>query len=298
MLGKSRKDGDVKHSKDFDSRESAAPSSALIQDLNLTHDRLVERLRSDGFARYDLTELPFAPWLVHEVPAFLELAQKDLVPDADDETGQRTRRYGRFLYCPSLGMLRPVARDVDETGSIVTYYVQGADFQPEQGGKKRKFAALTERVTTSPVLRALIEADWRVARRADVLPESTVYLVGVHVQRLAPKSGGKAVVTPDTTHRDGELATFVHMAGVENILGGWNAVSTLDGVGRHPSELAPRQKLAQFTLKEPGSGFVVDDRRVGHFLEGVSRLNARRTAHRTTILIDFCPVKWIVSTDL
>lgn len=288
----------MKHIQNFDGEVTPAPNAALAANLTAGYRRVEEKLRTQGWAEYDLADLPYPPWLVDEFPAFAKLALRDLRPDPDDKTGQRNRRYGRYLWIPSLDTLLPIARDSGNPDEIVTHYVQGADFQPEHGGRVRKFAALTEPVFTSAVLRALIEADFRVAREAEVLPESTVYLVGVHVQQLAPKRRGKSVITPDIAHRDGELATFVHMVEVVNVKGGWNAVTTLEGVGHHPLSLPSEQVLARFALSEPGAGFVVDDRKVGHFVEGVSRANPALPGHRTTILIDFCPVKWVVSTDL
>ncbi|TMJ20481.1 MAG: hypothetical protein E6G92_12305 [Alphaproteobacteria bacterium] len=286
----------MKHLHQF-GREALAPSNDLAARLNGNYGRLEDRLRVSGWARYSLADLPYPPWLLDEFERFAKLALLDLPADRDDPTRQRRRRYGRFLWIPSLGVLLPVAREVDVAGAIVTHFVQGADFQPELGGKVREFGALTEPIFRSPVLRALIEADWRVARRADVLPESTVYLVGAHIQKLQPRRQKKSNITPNTTHRDGELATFVHMLDVRNVIGGWNAVTMLDGVGHHPSELAPSRVLARFTLKDVGAGFVVDDRKVGHFLEGVRLEDPAQPGHRATLLIDFCPARWLLSNE-
>jgi hypothetical protein len=273
-------------------------SSALATELNACYGDVERQLRRSGWASYTLADLPFPPWRLEGFPDFARVALADLPADPYDKTGQRKRRYGRFLWAPSASQLTPIAREIDAVGALVTYFVQGADYQPEMGGRNRKFAALTEPVLTSPVLRALIEADWRVARRAGVLPDSTVYLVGVHIQKLEPQGTSKAVITPNTCHRDGELATFVHLMEIENVVGGWNAVTTLDGVGRHPAELSPAQRLGRLMLTEPGSGFVVDDRKVAHFVEGVSLIDQSQPGHRTTMLIDFCPAKWVLSNDL
>ena len=273
-------------------------STALATELNSCYEDVERQLRRAGWAAYTLADLPFPPWRLDEYSDFARLVLADLPPDPYDRTGQRKRRYGRFLWCPSADQLVPIARENDSTRSIVTYFAQGADYQPEMGGRNRKFAALTEPVMNAPVLRALVHADWRLARRAEVLPDCTVYLVGVHVQKLEPQGAGKAVITPNSIHRDGELTTFVHMVEIENIVGGWNAVTTLDGIGRHPSDLAPGQLLGRLMLTEPGSGFVVDDKKVGHFVEGVSLVDRNRPGHRTTILIDFCPAKWVLSNDL
>lgn len=277
---------------------SPSKSTALATELNCCYDEIEREFRRSGWVQYTAADLPFPVWLLDEYPAFAQLALQDLPCDPYDKTGQRKRRYGRFLWAPSADQLTPIAREMDGSRTIITHFIQGADYQPEMGGMDRVLAALTEPIVTSPVLRALIKADWRVAYRAGVLPGSSVYLVGVHVQKLEPNGAAKAVITPNTSHRDGELATFVHMVEIENVVGGWNAITTLDGVGYHPSELASEQLIGKLMLTELGSGFAVDDRKVGHFVEGVSLIDRNRPGHRTTILIDFCPVKWVLSNDL
>jgi hypothetical protein len=286
----------MKHDLEFGFGYPNPGSGAFAEQLNRGQERVEGQLRDNGWARFGLSDLPFPTWLIGDFQHFVRAALDDLPPDPYDPSGQRRRRYGRFLWIPSQDLLIPVCRDIEHLG-IFTSYVQGSEFQPEHGDEVRRFAALSEAVMTSRVLRALVAADYRVAVRAGVIPEAAVYLVGIHDQRLEPQGKRKAVITPDVSHRDGEPVTFVHMLDVANITGGWNAVTTLKGVGKHPSDLPRDDLLAKFMLHEPGSGFVVDDRKVGHFVEGVALIDRDLPGNRTTLLIDFCPPKWVVSNE-
>jgi hypothetical protein len=255
-------------------------------------------LREKGWAKFDLADLPFAKWHAKGFEAFGIRVAASLPPDPYDPTGRRHRRYSVFFWSPKADLLMPVSREFGEDGLPVTPYLQGDEYQTEFGNEVRWFPALEEWLLQSSILGGLIRADGMVARRAGVLPDAPGFYVGVHAIALVPGVDGPAVITPNEIHCDGEPVTFVHLLRRRNVTGGWNVVADRAALGRHPDEVDPALLHARFSLTMPGEGFVVDDRRVAHFVEGVALRDSALPGERTVLLIDLCPARRVLSHEL
>ncbi|NGM49467.1 2OG-Fe dioxygenase family protein [Caulobacter sp. 602-2] len=255
-------------------------------------------LAADGFARFHVLGTAYPEYL-HE--ALLKLAwtvPASLQPDPYDRSGLRYRRYSSMLYVPELNLLTPMGRDHDDADRPTARYFQPAAYQPEEGDNVRTLPSLTEAQLASQALLAMVALDCRIARRSGVLDDCPAYATGIHFIGLQPRGRQLAAVTPNTIHRDGEPVTFAHLMGKRNVHGGWNAITRPEHVNRHPSELPDSEILARFTLDEPGESYVVDDRTVAHFVEGVGLQNLDEPGHRTVALIDFSPMRRARSNDL
>jgi len=264
----------------------------------LTEEVTGVSLGREGVARFHLFDTAFPEYLHEQFLAFAQGLPKRLDPDPYDGSGLRRRRYASFIFEPGLCSLLAMGRSYDKLDRPKARYFQPTAYQPEEGDHVRTFDSLTEQQITSPVLAALVAADFRIARHSRLLPTCPAYIVGVHFICLEPLGRRLAAVSPNTIHRDGELLTFAHLMGKRNVLGGWNAITHTSNVDRHPSEVPTEDILKQFTLEGPGESYVVDDRKVAHFVEGVGLENVCEWGHRTIALVDFSPLRRVRSNDL
>lgn len=255
-------------------------------------------LAAQGSARFHLFDTAFPEYLHESFMAFACELPTRLRPDPYDPSGLRYRRYVSLIYVPDSGGLTPMGRSHDDEKGPKARYFQPAAYQPEEGDHVRTLDSLTEQQIASPVLSGVVATDFRIARNSGLLPVCPAYIVGVHFICLRPLGRKLAAVTPNTIHRDGELLTFAHLIGKWNVRGGWNAITRKDNVDRHPSELPDDEILTRFTLEEPGESYVVDDRKVAHFVEGVGLEDVDQSGHRTVALIDFSPLRRVRSNDL
>jgi len=198
----------------------------------------------------------------------------------------RYRRYGVFDLRPWSGDLEslPPAWD-SEKGEFVMEYLQSSSLNPEHAGNVRMFAALTEAQRTNRFLRWAIETcfrslPWKQTRRS--------ILVGVHIIRLEAQRGMPSASSPDYLHRDGEPWTFGFLLERHGVVGGENVIAPAKLANIHPDELADRAVIERFTLEQPLEGWVVDDRKVSHYVSPVRVVGDRDRGSRTILLIDFC----------
>lgn len=257
----------------------------------------VKDLRDHGFARVNILTIAVAPWHVSTVPLFLQKVGSKLLPDPYDLTGTRKRSYARFVWVAETGALVPVGRNFDSADQPVTSYSQDAVVQTEFGNVLRVFPGMRESIASSPILRSIVQADGAMAIQSGVLFPSLAYLVGIHIIKLQPNASEPAVITPDEIHRDGEPVTFAHLIERSNCHGGENFITSLDAVGKRPGDVAPENIYSRLTLFEPGDSFVVDDKRVGHYVSPVARVAPNQSGHRTIMLVDFCPLRPELSID-
>jgi hypothetical protein len=276
-----------------------APAERLERPSGLLVEELAGRVLADqGAACFDLIDTAFPDYLKADFLAFADEIPKTLQADPYDASGLRRRRYACFAYFPDRALLIPRGRRFDRLGLPKSRYFQPAAYQPEEGNNVRTFDSLTESQLGSSVLSGLVATDFRIACHSGCLPDCPEYWVGIHFICLEPQGRQLAAVSPNSIHRDGELLTFAHLIGKRNVHGGWNAITGMSSVDKHPSELRQEEVLMRFTLEEAGQSYVVDDRQVAHFVEGVGLQNTDEWGHRTVALIDFSPVRRVRSDDL
>jgi hypothetical protein len=258
---------------------------------------VAKRFEANGFTRFNLDDLDFPAWLKTAFAAFAAEACCNLTADPYEPESGRNRAYGTFCYIPSANMLQVSQHYFDPVrGRYFVYYQRKGD-QKDFGGIRRKLPALTQRQLESPVLHRLIEASFRLAKAAGTLPETDVYKVGVHLIQLEGRRGKISGVTPSGLHVDGEPVTVCFLMAVDNIKGGWNAITGREHIGKHPDEVEPADIWARFSMDAVGQGYIVNDGLVAHHAENIELDDPLKPGHRTVLLIDFCPASFRRADD-
>jgi hypothetical protein len=167
----------------------------------------------------------------------------------------------------------------------ITYYQQQGSFNPEHAGERRGFASLTELQSSNAFLRRLIlgyflTLPWTAHGRV---------LVGAHLVEFLVRPGYSVVSSPVNIHQDGEPFTFGMLVARADVTGGENIIATPDSCGKSPDEIPSANIRARFTLDKPLQGWVVDDRKVGHYVSPVAVEQDAAVGRRTMLLIDFTP---------
>ena len=245
-------------------------------------------LTSSGFARLDGTRFHIEPAARPDLDALIE-SFTDLPVDADDSSGLRSRRYGRFIYIPWTDSLVDIPSVSGPDSRPVVEYFQPISLNSTDGGKCRPFAALEPAIRSNPVLNELIRFDYRslpVPENWSRLP----ILVGVHQITLSPGAARPSVATPNHLHRDGEPFTYVHLMRRKNVKGGSNYVAPPDCAGRHPDDIDDEKILSKFTLETVLDSFVVDDSMVSHHVDEVYSIIRNQASERSVLLVDFTPM--------
>ena len=247
---------------------------------------VTERLMRDGFVRVgagfaagDNGELARAR---DEFVQSVEIVPPDLHTDKPG----RNRRYGTFLLTPWTGALEfvPPVWDASQM-DFVARYLQSAAINPEQQGQSRGFAPLTPEIANNIFLRATIQRCFRALPWSKHGP----VFAGVHVIQLVAHPGVLGVSSPDALHRDGEPFTWAFLIERHGVTGGENVIAAPELANTHPSEAPPEKILARFTLDKPFEGWVVDDKRVSHYVSPVAVESGFEHGVRTILLIDFTP---------
>jgi hypothetical protein len=247
---------------------------------------VADRLVRDGFVRIDASfvgadtgELAFAR---DQFAQGVEIVP----PDTHTDKPGRNRRYGTFLLTPWNGALEFVPPVWDASRmDFVARYLQSASINPEQQGQSRGFAPLTPELANNIFLRATIQRCFRA------LPWNTPgpVFAGVHVIQLVANPGVLGVSSPDALHRDGEPFTWAFLLERHGVTGGENVIAAPELANSHPSDAPPDKILARFTLDKPFEGWVVDDKRVSHYVSPVAVEDGFEHGVRTILLIDFTP---------
>lgn len=215
------------------------------------------------------------------------LACRDLPADPHCVAGLRFRRYGRFKLQPDTLEITAEAPTIDlRTGRAATCYVQSAANNPEHAGRERHFAALLAAQSDSQFLRTSIARCFRDSPwPLDAMP----VVVGVHIVRTIARPGEPGVSTPNHLHHDGEPVTWAFLLSRSGVAGGENVIASPSAAGHTPAEAKSIDILARFTLEQPLSGWVVDDRRVSHYASPIEPVPGVTQGQRTILLIDFSP---------
>lgn len=250
--------------------------------------RAAEALASKGFAHLDSEFFGGRdPDLKRARIAFVESCRE--LPE-DNHAGERNRnrRYGTFILLPWNWRLEPVPPVWDsEKKELVSRYLQSSQLNPEHNGKARSFAPLTEEQTSNAFLHHAIMASFRALRWP--YPNQPV-AVGCHIIELVAKPGARGVSSPDLIHRDGEPFTVAALIERNGIVGGENLITVPDVANRHPSEVPGDAIIERFTLERPWDGWIVDDKRVAHYVSPIEVADGYETGNRIVILIDFTPM--------
>lgn len=200
----------------------------------------------------------------------LQADWQDLVLDGHMRDGAtyRKRRFGLFYLGPGGGELLPYAR--------ATYF-QGGEINGYAGGIARDFAPLSPETLANPCLEALIRFDFEQFP-VHASHAACAWEVDVHLVRIESGDQGGAQPTPEGVHRDGVEFVSVHLAGLDNLVGGKASVYDEE-----------RSLLCQTSLERPLDSYYLWDRRVLHGVSPIFQRAPGRPAVRDVLLIGFEP---------
>ncbi|MFK4492405.1 2OG-Fe dioxygenase family protein [Bradyrhizobium sp. USDA 336] len=251
-------------------------------------ERVSTELARTGYARLD------AAFFTGEGPdgdaARRKFAESccDLPPDEHGLGANRYRRHGLFIVFPWNGTMVPIPSHWDEAGRrFVSHYLQSAGANPEHQGKVRSFAPLTEEQRNSSFLQKVIWSCLHVTPLRNV-PQPVA--VGCHIVRLVAKPGSPAMASPNCIHQDHEPFTFAALIERRGVIGGENLIAAPEAANQHPDEVERSAIIARFTLEHPWDGWVVDDKKVSHYLSPVEIAAGYDEGHRLILLVDFTPM--------
>lgn len=147
---------------------------------------------------------------------------------------------------------------------------QPLDYNALHGGMERWFEPMSEQTVGRPECAALL--NW-LARTASVLFGAQTWYIEAHQFRIDTADGiGRP--TPEGAHRDGVDLVAVFLLAREGIKGGETRVFELDGPNGQ-----------RFTLCEPWSVLLLDDRRVVHESTPIQPSDEGGRGHRDTFVI-------------
>jgi hypothetical protein len=225
--------------------------------------QLAEALAAEGWALVGAGDL--LAWIQGSAEALAPLVATwdALPPDPHLRDGghYRARRHGSFV--------------VDPASSEVTRVPHRAHFQPVEynalhGGIERWFAPIGDEVAGHPLWARLLAQLGAELSRGREVPR---WFVEAHQFRVDTE-GGIGRPTPEGAHRDGVDFVVVIVLGRHHIKGGETRVFEADG----PNGV-------RFTLHEPWSALVLDDRRVIH--ESTPIQPTGEHGHRDTLVLTY-----------
>lgn len=250
--------------------------------------KLYKTLQQKGYGRLDAEFFGERdPDIRQSRSAFAESC-RELPRDEQPGNHNRYRRYGTLILLPWSWTLEAVPPIWDaEKKKFVSFYIQSSQLNPEYGGQQRSFAPLTDEQANSKFLRHAIMTSFRAIRWQH--PNQPV-AVGVHLIKLVATLELPGVSSPDLIHRDGEPYTIAALIDRHGVTGGENLITVPEVANKHPSEIKNDAILERFTLDRAWDGWIVDDKRVAHYVSPVHVAEGHQSGERTVILIDFAPM--------
>ena len=111
--------------------------------------------------------------------------------------------------------------------------------------------------------------------------------IAIEFQRMVPQGEEWIAGAPNMFHQDGETATFCHLIGRTNLIGGENAVGTLDRIRTRPDDegYPSETVLARFTLINPLDSWCGLDQQIVHYVAPTRREDVSQEAERNLLII-------------
>jgi hypothetical protein len=185
----------------------------------------------------------------------------DLPPDTHLRDGGTYRRRRHSCFVVEGDAVRAVPHRA---------HWQPVEYNALHGGIERWFEPMDAAWTTEPLWQRLLV---RLGAHASALRGAQPWWVEAHPFRI-DTAGGIGRPTPEGAHRDGVDLVAVVLVAREGVKGGETRVFEASG----PHGL-------RFTLSEPWTALLLDDRRVIHETTPIQPLDAARPGHRDTLVI-------------
>ena len=182
-----------------------------------------------------------------------------------DQGRYRRRRYGVFQLSAAGAELAPHQP-----------HFQSTDYNWLNGDIERWFEPIAPDIVNNQTLLAALSLCY--ALFAPIRPEVSIWHTEVHQFRIEASSDMHGSPTPEGIHRDGVDFVLVLLINRENIEAG---TTTLHAPGG--------EKLAEFTLTEPGDAVWLDDQRLFHGVTPVQAADPSKPAYRDVLVITMRP---------
>lgn len=228
-----------------------------------------ERLRQQGFGLLSAEQLyaligASAESCAAAMPLWNHLPEDRYLKDGGR---YRSRRHGSFVQ-----HLKPAAGECVLEQVAHRAHWQPLTYNALHGGMSRWFEPLTQELVSLPFWQPLLTRLGQVF--AEVRPVSR-WFIEAHQFRIDTRDGvGRP--TPEGAHRDGVDFVAVILIGRKNIRGGETRVFELDG-----------QRGVRFTLTQPFSVLLMDDRRIIHESTPIMPLDTQGDSWRDTLVLTF-----------
>ena len=151
-------------------------------------------------------------------------------------------------------------------------HYQGLDYNPLNGGIARWFEPVEQPIGAGLLLRSILLL---ALRTFGVARFRTRWHIEVHQFRIVAQGGREGRPTPEGVHRDGVDFVLVMMIRRQNI-----------GSGRTDLYEAGAA-VASFTLTDPASAVMLDDRRLAHGVTPVVPVEPLAESYRDVLVVTF-----------
>lgn len=189
--------------------------------------------------------------------------------------GTRYRTLNRFVLLKinsEEALLQPVPSDFP--------YSQGAEYNLELGGIARDYRQGAIATSKNIVLQEIFSAFAPGLLRVASFPVAFTKLqINVHHIRYAAFAGSPSRNSPPGYHKDGERFISVHLLDRRHLCGGINRIANNS-----------RKQVAEFTLRQPGESFLIDDEKVWHSVDEMTVAEGEELGTRDILLIDYVPI--------
>lgn len=152
-------------------------------------------------------------------------------------------------------------------------HYQSLDYNRLNGGVARYFEPILDEVVSGPTLQAVIGYGFDIF--ANLHPAQHAH-IEVHQFRIEARLDAAGRPTPEGIHRDGVDFVLVMMVRRENVESGTTETFDLQG-----------NRLAAFTLTDPGDTALVDDQRAMHGVTPIKPRDPSRPAWRDVLVVTY-----------
>jgi len=188
----------------------------------------------------------------------------------------RERRYGRFYYVPSTGVIRLLGH---------TPYFQSTTANSYAGGIDRVVAQVTASSAENPLMRELIEFDFRQFP-ADPELRDKPWHVACHQFRIIANADEAGDPTPEGVHRDEIDFGAIHLMSRTNTEGGYSRIYDNS-----------RNMVAEFRLESLMDTLFWADRDVLHSVTPITAADPTRPAVRDILILGYTCMPDLTEND-
>jgi hypothetical protein len=184
----------------------------------------------------------------------------------DTDKGGRSRAYKRFVLSEN--------KLLDATGS----YVQTKEYNKVDGGKKRNFGGISEKIIGSQFLRKLLSINISICHETGLISFKDSVSIGVHQIRYEATSELPAYSTPSGLHKDNENVVFIHFVKQSP-----NRVGGVNYIAKDESEI-----IEVIDLIEPAETIVLSKKHF-HAVSPLGVQKGKKRAFRDVLIVTFEP---------